>query len=91
MWHNRTRSIRDPEEYLCLVALACVLRQMGMPAGIGLLRGRGPVIALSSATGPSVRGVLRDERWILTCGRGRLGEVDALDVSVSGRTWELTQ
>jgi hypothetical protein len=93
MWRNRTRSIRDWEEYLCLVALACVLRQKGVPAEIGLLRGREPFIALSSATGPSARAraVLRDERRVFACGRGGLRQVDALDVSASGRIWEPAQ
>ena len=97
MWRNRTRSIRDREEYLCLVALACVLRQKGVSAEVGLLRDREPFIALSSATGPSAqaqaqararaRAVLR----VFTCGRGRLRQVDALDVDAPDRILELAQ
>lgn len=72
MRHNRTRPIRDRDEFLCLEGSACVMRQKGVPALVRLLHGGELFIAISS-------------------GRGRRGEVGALDVNVSDRIWELAQ
>ena len=51
MRHNRTRPIRDPEEYLCLVGLVCALLQKAVPDQVRLLRDGEPFIAISSGWG----------------------------------------
>ena len=51
MRHNRTRPIRDPEEFFCLLGPVCALRQKAMSAQVRLLRGGEPFIAISSGRG----------------------------------------